>query len=101
MTDAVFSGSRALITGGLGFIGSHLARRLLDLGTEVTVIDSLIPEYGGNMRNVSEIADRIRINISDVRDTHAMRTLVRDQDFLFNLAGQTGHLDSMVDPQTD
>ena len=96
-----FAGRRVLITGGLGFIGSHLARRLVDLGADVTLIDSLIPEYGGNLVNVREFADRVRINISDVRDEHGMRYLVRGQDYLFNLAGQTGHLDSMRDPQTD
>lgn len=102
MTASVtFNGKHALITGGLGFIGSHLARRLLQLGAEVTVIDSLIPQYGGNMHNVRDIADQIRINISDVRDPHAIQTLVRGQDFLFSLAGQTSHLDSMLDPQTD
>jgi UDP-glucose 4-epimerase len=96
-----FAGRRVLITGGLGFIGSHLACRLVDLGADVTLVDSLIPEYGGNIANVREFADRVRINISDVRDEHGFRYLVRGQDYLFNLAGQTGHLDSMRDPQTD
>ena len=99
--DSAFSRKRVLITGGLGFIGSHLARRLVDAGAEVTVVDSLIPEYGGNLFNVSEFADRITINISDVRDEHGLRYLIRGQDLLFNLAGQTGHLDSMTDPETD
>jgi UDP-glucose 4-epimerase len=96
-----FAGKRVLITGGLGFIGSHLARRLLDEGAEVTLVDSLIPEYGGNLFNVSEFADRVHVNISDVRDEHGLRYLIRDKDLLFNLAGQTGHLDSMTDPETD
>lgn len=99
MTD--FEGRHALITGGLGFIGSHLARRLVDEGAIVTLVDSLIPEYGGNLFNVDGIADRVRVNISDVRDEHGLRYLIQGQDFLFNLAGQTGHLDSMTDPQTD
>jgi UDP-glucose 4-epimerase len=96
-----FTGKRVLITGGLGFIGSHLARRLLDEGAEVTLVDSLIPEYGGNLFNVSEFSDRVHVNISDVRDEHGLRYLIRDKDLLFNLAGQTGHLDSMTDPETD
>jgi UDP-glucose 4-epimerase len=96
-----FADKRVLITGGLGFIGSHLARRLLDEGAEVTLVDSLIPEYGGNLFNVSEFANRVHVNISDVRDEHGLRYLIRDKDLLFNLAGQTGHLDSMTDPETD
>jgi UDP-glucose 4-epimerase len=99
MTD--FEGRHVLITGGLGFIGSHLARRLVDEGAIVTLVDSLIPEYGGNFFNIDGIADRVRVNISDVRDEHGLRYLIQGQDFLFNLAGQTGHLDSMTDPQTD
>ncbi len=96
-----FSGYRALITGGLGFIGSNLARRLVELGAHVTLVDSLIPEYGGNLFNITGIAARVRVNISDVRDEHSMAYLVQEQDYLFNLAGQTSHLDSMQDPYTD
>jgi len=97
----VFCNRNVLITGGLGFIGSNLARRLVDLGASVTLVDSLIPEYGGNLFNVAGIEDRVRVNISDVRDEHSMRYLVQAQDFLFNLAGQTSHMDSMQDPYAD
>ncbi|MCS7040691.1 MAG: GDP-mannose 4,6-dehydratase, partial [Caldilineales bacterium] len=86
-------GRRVLITGGLGFIGSNLARRLVDLGAQVTLVDSLIPEYGGNLFNIAGIEDRVRVNISDVRDEHSMKYLVQGQDILFNLAGQTSHMD--------
>jgi UDP-glucose 4-epimerase len=96
-----FAGKRVLITGGLGFIGSNLARRLVDLGANVIVVDSLVPEYGGLLYNVAGIEDRLTVNISDVRDEHSLRVLVRGQDMLFNLAGQTSHLDSMTDPYTD
>lgn len=99
--DLTFQGSHVLITGGLGFIGSNVARRLVRAGAQVTVVDSLIPEYGGNLQNVADIAGQISVNISDVRDPHSMRTLIRGKDFLFNLAGQTSHLDSMTDPHTD
>src|SRR4051795_2011609 len=96
-----YGGSRALVTGGLGFIGSHLSRALIDLGASVTIVDSLIPEYGGNLYNVREIADRVRINLSDVRDPWSIRALVEGQDYIFNLAGQVSHIDSMEDPETD
>lgn len=90
-----------LITGGLGFIGSNLARRLVRYGSKVTLVDSLIPEYGGNLRNMAGLTGRVHVNISDVRDRHSLPVFVRDQDFLFNLAGQTSHMDSMTDPETD
>jgi UDP-glucose 4-epimerase len=96
-----FRGKRVIITGGLGFIGANLARHLVGLGACVTLVDSLIPEYGGNLFNIAGIADKVRINISDVRDEHSMRYLIQGQDFLFNLAGQTSHMDSMQDPYTD
>jgi UDP-glucose 4-epimerase len=96
-----FSEKHVLITGGVGFIGSSLARRLVELNAAVTLVDSLIPQYGGNMFNIHDIRDRVTVNITDVRDPHAMAYLIQGQDFLFNLAGQTSHLDSMIDPQTD
>jgi UDP-glucose 4-epimerase len=99
--EETFAGRKALITGGLGFIGSNLARRLVDLGAEVVLVDSLIPEYGGHLFNISGIEGRVRVNISDVRDRYSMRYLVQAQDYLFNLAGQTSHLDSMEDPHAD
>jgi UDP-glucose 4-epimerase len=98
---AAFAGARVLITGGLGFIGANLARRLVELGSDVLLIDSLVPEYGGNLFNIADIADRVTVNVSDIRDTHGLRFLLRERDFLFNLAGQTSHLDSMVDPLVD
>lgn len=97
----IFSGKKVLITGGCGFIGSNLARTLIALGAKVTIVDSLIPSYGGNLRNISDIRDQVWLNISDVRDSHAMTYLIQDQDYLFNLAGQTSHMDSMADPYTD
>jgi len=96
-----FAGARCLITGGLGFIGSNLAHRLVALGARVLIVDSLIPSYGGNLFNIADIRDRVHVNISDVRDPNSMEYLVRGQDYIFNLAGQIGHLESMEDPQTD
>lgn len=96
-----FDRKKVLITGGLGFIGSNLAIRLVELGADVTLVDSLIPTYGGNLWNVEPIKTRVRINISDVRDPFAMKYLIYGQDYLFNLAGQTSHVDSMENPETD
>jgi UDP-glucose 4-epimerase len=99
--DSFFVRRRVLITGGLGFIGSNLAKRLCKMGAMVTLVDSLIPEYGGNPRNIAEFRDKLCVNIADVRDEHSMKHLVQGQDVLFNLAGQTSHLDSMENPFTD
>ena len=101
MNTTWFTDKRVLITGGLGFVGSNLARRLVELGSDVLLVDSLIPEYGGNLFNIEGIEDRVKVNISDVRDAHSMRYLVQDRDVLFNLAGQTSHMDSMEDPFSD
>lgn len=98
---SIYHRKKVLITGGLGFIGSNLARQLAEWGAEVILVDSLVPEYGGNLRNLDGIEDRVRVNISDVRDAHSFRHLIVGQDFLFNLAGQTSHLDSIHDPDTD
>ena len=99
--EVSYAGKRVLITGGLGFIGSNLARRLVEEGAEVMLVDSLIPEYGGNRANIAGIEDAVQVNISDVRDEHSLPALVRGQDVLFNLAGQTSHVDSLHDPYTD
>jgi len=96
-----YQNRKVLITGGIGFIGSNLARALFHQGAQVTLVDSLIPQYGGNLFNINDIRDKVEVNICDVRDSHAMKHLVQGKDFLFNLAGQTSHMDSMIDPQAD
>jgi UDP-glucose 4-epimerase len=98
---APLAGKRVLVTGGLGFIGSNLARTVAAVGAEVLLVDSLIPEYGGSLANVAGIEGQVRVNVSDVRDPYSLQRLVRDQDVIFNLAGQTSHLDSMTDPYVD
>ena len=97
----MFDRKRVLITGGLGFIGSTLAHRLVDFGAQVTLVDSLIPIYGGNLRNIAGIEDRVKVNIADVRDEYSMDYLVQGQHYLFNLAGQSSQMDSMRDPYAD
>lgn len=96
-----YVGRRVLITGGLGFIGSTLAHAIVPFATRVTLIDSLIPDYGGNLYNIATIADRVNVNISDVRDRYAMNYLVQGHDVMFNLAGTLSHVDSMLNPQID
>lgn len=96
-----FQNRPVLITGGLGFIGSNLAIRLVKMGARVLLVDSLIPKYGGNLFNIAPIEDQVRVNIADIRDEHGLRYLVKGQEIIFNLAGQVSHTDSMTDPYTD
>src|SRR4030067_2976698 len=96
-----FRNKKVIITGGLGFIGSNLAYRLVDYGAKVLLVDSLIPEYGGNLFNIKDIENKVDINIADVRDSYGMRYLIQGKDYLFNIAGQVSHTDSMKDPFTD
>lgn len=98
---AFYQGRRVMITGGLGFIGSNLARQLVDLGADVLLVDSLIPDYGGNLFNINGLESRVRVNVADVRQATTMNYLVRDREVIFNLAGQVSHIDSMRDPDTD
>jgi UDP-glucose 4-epimerase len=100
---AFYEDKRALVTGGLGFIGSNLAIRLLELGAEVLLVDALIPETGANQFNIDPVKDHPRLSVRkvDIRDVLTMERLVRNQDLIFNLAGQVSHLDSMKDPFTD
>ena len=99
--NKIFSGKKTLITGGLGFIGSNLAHRLVQHGAQVTLVDSLVPAYGGNPFNIRGLEDKVHVNIADVRDEHSMAYLVQGQEYIFNLAGQVSHIDSMENPYTD
>lgn len=98
---SAYANTKVLITGGLGFIGSNLARALVAQEADVTLVDSLIPQYGGNPFNINDIRDKVTVNVCDVRDSFAMAYLLQGKNYLFNLAGQTSHMDSMTDPQTD
>lgn len=99
--SASFDGARVLITGGLGFIGSNLALRLVHEGARVTLVDAMIPEYGGNLFNVAPVRDRVTINYGDICDRLALDWLVRGQDYVFHLAGQVSHVKSLTDPFPD
>jgi UDP-glucose 4-epimerase len=99
--QSFYRGRRVMITGGLGFIGSNLARQLVALGADVLLVDSLIPDYGGNLFNIDGLNGALRVNIADVRQQSTMNYLVRDREVIFNLAGQVSHIDSMRDPYQD
>jgi len=101
MIETAFANRKVLITGGAGFIGSNLAARLVGLGARVTVLDNLLSGCGGNLFNLEPIQDRIRIKIMDLRDDRGLLPLVEGQDYLFNLAGRSSHMDSMRDPYGD
>jgi nucleoside-diphosphate-sugar epimerase len=96
-----YRGRRVLVTGGLGFIGSNLAIRLVELGARVHLVDSMLPDYGADLRNIEPVRDRVRINFSDVRDAHSLSYIVQGEDVIFSLAGQVSHVASMRDPLTD
>ena len=98
---AAFHGARVMITGGAGLIGSNLARRLVALGADVLLVDSMVPEGGGSLANIEDFAGRVRLEIADIRDDAALRRLLDGRDHLFNLAGQTSHMDSMAAPFHD
>jgi len=99
--ENIYRGKKILITGGLGFIGSNLAITLCKIGAEIIIVDSLIDDYGGNLFNIEPVKDRVKVNIADVRDESSMNYLVKKVDYIFNLAGQVSHIDSMNDPYTD
>lgn len=96
-----FKNKKVLITGGLGFIGSNLAIRLVYEGADVVIVDALIPGYGGNKFNIEPVSDRVKVIYSDIRETKKMNALVKDQEIIFNLAGTLSHVDSMTAPMTD
>src|SRR5438552_2807453 len=98
MNDAYWNAKRVLITGGLGFIGSNLAVRLVATGADVTIADAMLPEFGGNLFNIDAVRDRVRLNFCDVRDEHLMALMVDGMDVVFHLAAQVSHVLSMSDP---
>lgn len=96
-----WSKKRVLVTGGMGFVGSNLSHRLVEEGAEVTIIDNMLPDHGGNLFNLQGIAPVVQVNFADIRSKHAMNHLVQNQEYIIHLAGQVNHVASMVDPLSD
>lgn len=96
-----YAGTKVMITGGLGFIGSNLAIRLVEAGAEVLLVDRMVTDHGGDEQNIAPVRDRVTVNINDIGDSKAMSRLIRNQTVIFNLAGQVSHIDSMLDPFRD
>jgi UDP-glucose 4-epimerase len=96
-----FRGKEVLVTGGLGFIGSNLCAELVKYGAHVTIVDNMLPRQGGNLFNIRDIEDKVKVNFSDVRNGLSMNHLVKGQDYIFHLAGQVNHVDSMRNPIQD
>ena len=102
MNELVFwNGKKILVTGGLGFIGSNLALRLLELGAEITIYDCLDPRSGGNMPNIGDNRDSFKILVNDIRNFEALSNAAMGIDIIFNCAAYTSHPNSMKDPFND
>lgn len=99
--NSFYKNKKILITGGLGFIGSNLAIKLVELGAKIEIVDALIPAYGGNLFNIEPVKDKVRLVKGDVRDKKTVDALVKGKEIIFNLAGTLSHVDSMINPMTD
>lgn len=100
-SSTYFNGKKVLITGGAGFLGSSLAKKLVSLGADVTIVDAMLPLYGGNLFNLEAIIDRISFVEGDIRDQELMNRVVAEKDIIFNFAAQVSYLDSKEDPFLD
>lgn len=93
--------AKVLITGGAGFIGSNLAHALVKQGAQVTVLDALLPLYGGNEFNLEWIREQIEFVKGDIRDEELVKKLVVGKDFIYNFAAQVSYIDSKDQPFLD
>ncbi len=98
---SAFSGARCVVTGGLGFIGSNLARALAEAGAVVVVVDALVPQHGGDHRNLQGCGAPVDVVLADIGDAQAVAPVVARAEYVFNVAGQVSHLASMEDPVRD
>lgn len=97
----LFKSKKVLITGGLGFVGSNLSIKLAGLGADVLIVDNMLPRQGGNLFNIEPVKDKVKVNISDIRNPTSMNHLVKGMDYIFHIAGQVNHVDSVKEPLND
>ena len=96
-----YRGKKVLITGGLGFIGSSIARELVGFGSEVTILDANLARYGGNYFNLAGVEDKVVVDEGDIRDTSTLNRHIFGKDIIFNLAAQVDHNFGMQNPHLD
>lgn len=96
-----FKNKKVIVTGGLGFVGSNLSIKLAELGADVLIVDNMLPREGGNLFNIEPVKDKVQINISDIRNADSMNHLVKGMDYIFHIAGQVNHVDSVKNPLND
>lgn len=96
-----FKNKKILVTGGLGFVGSNLAIKLVELGAKVEIIDAMIPRQGANYFNIDSVKKEVKVYEDDIRDPKAVKRLIKGKDYIFHLAGQVSHVDSIRDPLKD
>jgi nucleoside-diphosphate-sugar epimerase len=82
-------------------IGSTLAHLAVQAGAQVTILDAMLPAYGGNLFNLKDIFGAIKFIQGDIRDGSLIKGLVREADLIFSLAGQVSYVDSNTDPLLD
>ena len=94
-------GKKYLINGGLGMIGSTIAKILVEAEAEVTIVDAMIKPFGANLFNIEKIKNQVKTCFFDIKNTEDMKKEIKDKDVIFNLAGQVAHNDSIVNPLYD
>ena len=99
--NSAYKGKKVLITGGLGFIGSNLAIRLVELGARVTIVDSSVRGCGANLHNISPVSGKVCVVERDVGEAAELRGEIIESEVIFNLAGEVSHIHSMEFPTRD
>lgn len=93
-----WTGCKALVTGGAGFVPSHIVDALVERGAEVTVLDNM---QAGREENLAAVRDSIRFLKGDVRNPDTVRKVIAGQEFVFHLAANASVPLSVRDPRYD